>query len=291
MILDSPRLLTDGKEVESVLPLAAGMDADNLLTLAASLVAVTGSPLGKVLIVPDPLPAADPAFDGRSASARIQGVRYKLTVAGTAERRQMVGAPERGTGLVLALSREGSAEPLGLIGLRPRLVPGIAHLVEVCKRHNVELAVLPGRDQVAARRITDRAGVTLLADDDASEAIRSRQGRGLLVAFASDGGHAAQAFSDCDLAIGMAGGHSGYFPAQADLLAPDLIALADLVETGAARPGGPRWRGRGDACQCRRFGPEHPGTHWHRGRLHPWLHRCAWYDGSRLVPLARRQPA
>jgi cation-transporting ATPase I len=235
LLLDGPRLLSDGKEVERVLPLAAGMDADSVLTLAAAVAAVTGAPLGKALLVPDPLPAVDCGCDGRTASARVQGARYTLAVAGPAERRLLAGADERHAGLVLALFREDAPEPLGLIGMRPKLLPGIAHLVDVCRRHRVELAVLPGRDDHAARRIADRAGVPLLSVDDASEAIRSRQARGLLVAFASDGGHAAQAFADCDLAIGMVAGHSGYFPAQADVLAPDLIALADLIDTGARR--------------------------------------------------------
>ena len=230
LLLDGPRLLSDGKEVDRVLPLAAGMDSDHLLTLASAVAVATGAPLGKALIVPGPLPATDGVCDGRAASAHIQGVRYTLVVGGSTERQQLAT-----TGLVLVLSREDAAEPLGLIGLRPKLLPGIAHLIKVCRRHGVELAVLPGRDATAARRITDRAGVPLLAVDDAVEAIRSRQARGLRVAFASDGGNAAQAFADCDLAIGMAAGHTGYFPGQADLLAPDLLALADVIDTGARR--------------------------------------------------------
>src|SRR5262249_22992603 len=37
----------------------------------------------------------------------------------------------------------------------------------------------------------------------------------------------------CDLAVGISRGHSGMFPARADLLAPDLRAVADLIEAGA----------------------------------------------------------
>jgi magnesium-transporting ATPase (P-type) len=235
LLLDGPRLLSDGKEVERVMPLAAGMDGDTVLTLAAAITAVTGAPLGKAFHVPEPLPATEGTTDGRTAFARIQGVRYSLAVAGPAERRPLAGADDRRAGLVLALSRDDVPEPLALIGMRPKLLPGIPYLVEVCRRHGVELGVLPGRDPRVSRRIADRAGVSLLPVDDAVAAIRSRQARGLRVAFASDGGHAAQAFADCDLAIGMAGGHSGYFPAQADLLAPDLTALGDIIDTGARR--------------------------------------------------------
>src|SRR5262249_12992889 len=64
-------------------------------------------------------------------------------------------------------------------------------------------------------------------------AIRDRQQRGKVVAVVSDGAQAAAAFAACDLAIGLSRGHSGVFPARADLLAPDLTAVADLLDIGA----------------------------------------------------------
>src|SRR5262249_911231 len=124
---------------------------------------------------------------------------------------------------------------LALIVTRPKLLPGVARLVDVCRACKVELAVLPGRDTAAARRIADRAGVTLLSTDDSVAVIRSYQQRGQLVAFASDGAHATQAFPQCDTSTGMTAGHAGYFPAQADILAPDLDALADFIESGRLR--------------------------------------------------------
>jgi calcium-translocating P-type ATPase len=51
----------------------------------------------------------------------------------------------------------------------------------------------------------------------------------------SDRADAAPAFAACDLAVGLSTGRSGYFPARADLLAPDLTAVAALVEAGARR--------------------------------------------------------
>ena len=235
LLLDGPRLLSDGKEVDLVLPLAPELTPDRLLSLAGTLVSASGAGLGKTLQLPDPLPATDAAFDGRTASARIQGRRYTLRVAGQQERNQLPDAKERRGGLVLALDQEGTGGAIGLIGMRPRLLPGVARLVEACRRQGVELAVLPGKDAEAARRITDRAGVTLLQDDDVVAAIRSRQERGQLVTFVADGAHGAPGFAQCDLAIGMASGHGSYFPAQADLLAPDVLALADFIDSGSQR--------------------------------------------------------
>jgi calcium-translocating P-type ATPase len=233
LLLDGARLLSDGKELDRVLPLADGVDADMLLTLAASVAVASGSPLGKTLQVPDPLLANDGSFDGKRARARIDGVPFVLRAAHTSERCRLSATAARQGPLVLVLERAGLT--LGLIGLRPKLLPGVARLVEVCRANGVELAVLPGRDSITARRVTDRAGVALLPADDAGAAIRARQAEGKRVAFASDGAHAASAFCQCDFAIGMAAGHNGYFPAQADFLAPDLIALADFIDTGVRR--------------------------------------------------------
>ncbi len=74
----------------------------------------------------------------------------------------------------------------------------------------------------------------LVAGDDAVETIRGRQEGGALVAFVSDNAHAAAAFAACDLAIGVTDGRS-HLPARADLLAPDLGAVAAMVEAGARR--------------------------------------------------------
>jgi magnesium-transporting ATPase (P-type) len=235
ILLDGPRLLTDGKEVDLVLSLFPAVDNDTLLTLAASVGVAAGAPLGMALQAAHVVPAVEGSFDGHTASARINRIRYTLRTAVAGERRQLPGGDVAGAGLVVALDREGTPGPLGLIRLRPRLVGCVTTLVEVCRRHGVELAVLPGREPTMAERITDRAGVTLLPTDDAAAAIRERQARGLRVAFVSDGEHAGQAFAQCDLAIGMAAGHHGYFPAQADFLAPDLTAVADFIDAGGRR--------------------------------------------------------
>ena len=48
--------------------------------------------------------------------------------------------------------------------------------------------------------------------------------------------HAPEAgFAACDLAVGILSRNTGEFPARADLLAPDLQAVADLLDTAARR--------------------------------------------------------
>src|SRR5262249_42878454 len=183
----------------------------------------------------NPMPATNGTFDGKTASATVLGVKCLLRSATEMERYHLPDEATSKGGFVLALLREDHPRPLALIVTRPKLLPGVARLVKICRERKVELAVLPGRDTAAAHRIAGRAGVTLLSADDPVAVIRSYQQRGKLVAFASDGAHATQAFSQCDTSIGMTAGHAGYFPARADILAPDLHALADFIESGRLR--------------------------------------------------------
>jgi cation-transporting ATPase I len=232
LLLDGARLLTDGLEVGDVLPLQMGMNPERILKLAAALSEAAGAPWGTVFATTETPTGADGSFDGRTATARIGGTCYHL--------RQLSSAAELHPSLAGALNEElllelraGSGEgPLGLIALRPRLSQGLDPLIQACRRYGVELAVLAGGEPGVARLLCRRAAVPLL-DADVSTAIRNCQGRGKTVAVVSDGAQAEAAFAVCDLAIGISRGHSGLFPARADILAPDLRAVADLLEVGS----------------------------------------------------------
>ena len=234
LVLDAPRLLTAGLEVGVVLPLAGAADAAAIGNRAASIAVAAGSPWGGGFRAAGGPAAVDGAFDGTTATARLEGARYTL---GPARDEDAVPAAirlrHRGEALLL-LHREGEARPLGLLTLRPRLAPGVADLVDACRRHGVALGVRPAGDPFAARAVAERAGVPLLAAGDAVALIRARQGAGALVAFAADNAGGAAAFAACDLAIGVTDGR-GQLPARADLLAPDLAAVAAIVEAGARR--------------------------------------------------------
>jgi cation-transporting ATPase I len=67
------------------------------------------------------------------------------------------------------------------------------------------------------------------------QTVRDLQADGQTVALVSDSAHAAEGFAACDLAIGLTSGRSSNFPARADLLAPDLGAIAAIAETGTRR--------------------------------------------------------
>ena len=92
--------------------------------------------------------------------------------------------------------------------------------------------MLTAGDQIVAQGIARRAGVALTDGDNALEVIQARQAEGTYVAFVSDNAGAAAAFEASDLAIGLIDDHS-HVCARADLLAPDLTAIAAIIEAGA----------------------------------------------------------
>lgn len=234
LLLDQPYLLTEGLEVCRVLPLTPGHDADQIFTLAAAVAAAAGSPWGSAFRGAESTAAAEGGFDGRVAAASVGGVRYSL---GTMENPGSLPArsPVPGDGeYPLLLRAEGKKRPLGLVMLRPRLARGLTELLGACRRHGVELGVLSGGDPKAAQAVARRAEVSLVTESTAARAIQARQEAGRVVAFVGAGGDAAAAFAVCDLAIGISDGHTP-FPARADLLTPDLVAVAAVVEAGARR--------------------------------------------------------
>jgi cation-transporting ATPase I len=233
LVLDRPRLLTDGLEVNGVLPQVDAMEASEVLSLAAGISSAAGSPWGRVFPAAGRVPATDGTFDGRSATAEIGGTRYFLgPLADPASIPAAAHLRQRGSYL-LALRSEGRL--LGIIALRPRLAAGVRELVDTCERYRVELALVGGGDRAVGQSVAHRAGVPLFAHQDAMEAVKERQREGKVVALVSDSARGAAAFAACDLGVGLTTGRSSNFPARADLLAPDLRAVAAIVEAGARR--------------------------------------------------------
>lgn len=236
LLLESVRLVLDGLEVRGAVPLIEGLEPAELLALASGIAAAAGSPWGGALPRANARAAADGAFDGVTATATIDGDRAMLGPLGGEDAGATVRQMEGRGNLLLAVRTERQGL-LGVIALRPRLAPGVAELVSTCERHAVEIALLANGGGIVAQQAARRAKVGILHGEDAVAAIRARQADGALVAFVADSADGAAGFAACDLAIGLSSGRSGRFPARADLLAPDLQALAAIIEAGARREG------------------------------------------------------
>jgi cation transport ATPase len=234
LLLDGPRVLTDGLEVASALPLHAGGDEAELLSLAAGLASSAGCPWGDAFAHACTSPALEAHFDGTRATATVGGVRYTLGPADAARAGDPATAGQRGVYWLL-LDREGGERPLAAFALRPRLAAGVAELVEACRRHEVRLELFAGGDEAAAGALARRARVPLAPAGGVLARVRALQRQGLFVAFVSDHAEAAPAFAACDLAVARSSGESGHFAARADLLAGDLGAVTAVVEAGVRR--------------------------------------------------------
>jgi calcium-translocating P-type ATPase len=246
---------TSSLEITAVLALEETLDATEILGLARGISTAAGSPWGPVFSRAEPgggrrvpvskIPAGlQPSalsqatagsFNGLWAAAQVQGVRYTL---GPPEDMPAIGEAvemRHEGGYLLVLCRESDWRPLGFVGLRPRLSRDAGSLVQTCRRLGVRLEMLPAGAPVAAQAVARRAGVCLVDSGDAVAVVCAKQQQGEFVAFVSDSAHAAAAFADCDLAIGLAPASTGDFPARTDLLAPDLRAIAAILEAGARR--------------------------------------------------------
>jgi cation-transporting ATPase I len=234
LLLDGTRLLSDGLELCEVVSLDKKGEMQALLAQAAGVASAAGSPWGEVFGVQEKSAATQGHFDGQTATASLDGMRFTLGPVegrhGVSEARHLSHHGQ----YVLALTQEGEQQPRGLFALRPRLAEGLSLLVETCQRARIRLAVLPGGDQRAVQALVHRAHLALLKEDDAIGAIRAHQQKGGLVAFVSDQMGASAAFDACDLAIGLSEDRF-HLPAPADLLAPDLTAVAIIVDATTRR--------------------------------------------------------
>jgi calcium-translocating P-type ATPase len=247
LLLHTPRVLTDGFELTGIVPLDEEQDVAELTDLAAAVAAAAGWPWGggralgtaptgtSTGVLPE-----EGHFDGRVATATIEGVSYTLGPAGPGDTLPAsLRLQHRGEAL-LVLRGSHRQQPLAVLVLRPHLAPGVAELVASCRRYGVELAALSAGDPVGAQKVAERAELPLLDEGSALDVIGGRQQEGAVVAFLSDSADAAPAFAACDLSIGLFSGRSSRFPARVDLLAPDLGAVASIVDATARREAGVR---------------------------------------------------
>jgi calcium-translocating P-type ATPase len=234
LLLDGPRLVTDGFQLTHVVPLQEGFDPSELLARAAEIATVAGSPWGSAFGVAGGKHITGGSFDGQTAGAYIGGVRYTL---GPVQDEWTIPAATRQHHQgeqFLQLTSERSPDPLGLFALQPRLARGVAELVHACQRHKVKIALLPSHDAAAAQNVGRRTAIPVLVRDDLLRAVQVGQAAGASVAVVSDSPHAAAAFEACDLAIGLSDARS-HFPARADVLAPHLDAVTAIIEAGVRR--------------------------------------------------------
>jgi calcium-translocating P-type ATPase len=212
LVLERPRVAAEGFEVAQVMPLA-----DDVPAMPAELVDAALHASGEV-----------------PGDVDTDGGHYRLdTAEDVRDRPAYETLHERGEH-VLAL-RADTGRPVALVGLRPRSAPGLDALVAACERRGTPLVMVEHGDRFAARAAARRANAELAVEADARDVIADLQRRGRRVGLVADSADAAEALAAADLGVALTSGRSGHFPARADLLAPDLSTVAEIIETGARR--------------------------------------------------------
>ncbi len=234
VLLDGVRPLTEGLELASALSLVDDCETPEILAQASGVSAAAGSPWGRAFRAANRVPAINGSFDGRTATAYIEGARYLLgPIEDWASVPEATYLRQYGN-YVLVLRSEHKEKPLGIFALRPKLAAGVENLVQICRQYQVELGVLSHGDQLAVQALAHRVEVSLLDSSDAVETIRAKQVDGALVAFVSDNASAAEAFAACDMAIGLSDDRTR-LPGRVDLLAPDLEAIVAIINAAVRR--------------------------------------------------------
>lgn len=225
LIIDGPRVLTDGLQLASVKTLN-DRDERAVLRLAAGLSAAAGSPWGDLLGTAEAAEAVDGTFDGRVASAEIDGERWLLAPTIVSERSDEIAH-------ILELSMARDRVPVARFELNLRVAAGLEPLLRACRRHRVSVELV-GEVASGATGLAERLGVPS-RDREPVERIRELQRTGAIVAVLSDSAQSAHAFAQSDLAIALTSGRSGRFAARADLLATELSSVAAVIEAGVTR--------------------------------------------------------
>ncbi|HMJ37166.1 MAG TPA: HAD-IC family P-type ATPase [Baekduia sp.] len=232
LVLDGARTLCDGWELREAVATGEGHDTAGVLALAGAVAAAAGSPWGTAVPGNARAMPADGAFDGRVASASVDGERW--TVGPEEDGRGDGALPAEPGDQVLLVRRERDGHVAGALALRPRMAGGAAALVAACRARAVRAELVSARVTGAVRAVAARAGVPVVAGA-ADQRVSAMRAEGLVVAVVGDGADSGPAFDAADLAIGLSSGLSGPFAARADVLAPRLEAVAAIVEAGARR--------------------------------------------------------
>jgi cation-transporting P-type ATPase I len=235
LIFDGARTLVRGYELGSTVPLTNEFGIEQILDISSSISMVTGSPWGRVFPSGVRTTGENGTFEGSRATAKVGGIPWVLRELSDDDDahaiRQFLDRGEH----VLVLERDDSSRRrVAYLTIRPRLASGARELIEQCRRVGIRPLIVYEGSSNAARGIARRVGSELLENTSAIEALRERQEQGDLVAVVSDNSGSDAAFSECDLAIGVID-HLARFPARADLLAPDLVRVGDIIDAVVRR--------------------------------------------------------
>jgi len=252
LAFDKTGTLTHGSPQVSGIVGRAGMDAGELIRIAAAVERHSSHPLARAVIAeaarrhvaPGELAAADAEqIPGRGIAATVDGARYRIVVAAGELPAEAEAMRREGSTLVQVerVDRTAGREVLGFIGFADTVrAEARAVVAELRAMGFDDIAMLTGDHEQAARRVAAAVGIAdvragcLPADKlDAIGRLRSRHGG---VAMVGDGINDAPALAAATVgvAMGAAASPTALEAADVALMADDLRMVPFLIRLSRA---------------------------------------------------------
>ena len=242
VLLDKTGTVTEGEmRLAEVVPIA-GVDADEVLALAAAAEAGSEHPIALAVIdaareraIEIPVSTGHAVEPGTGALAVVGGVEVR------------VGRPDglspALTATVADLASQGRSpfavwrdgRPVGVIAVADRVKPEAAEVIGRLRRAGMQVALVTGdrratADAVAAETGIDRVSAEVFPDGKVAE-VERLQRAGHRVVFVGDGLNDAPALAKADVGVAMGGGTDvALAAAEVNLLGGSLASVADAID-------------------------------------------------------------
>ena len=242
VLLDKTGTVTEGvMRLAEGVPIA-GIEADEVLTIAAAAEAGSEHPIALAVIeaagergIAVPAGSEHAVEPGTGALAVVDGVEMRVG--------RPDALPPELTAAVTELASRGRSPfavwrdelPVGVIAVSDRVKPEAAEAVERLRRSGMQVALVTGdrratADAVAAETGIDRVSAEVFPDGKVDE-VQRLQRAGHRVVFVGDGLNDAPALAKADVGVAMGGGTDvALAAAEVNLLGGSLSAVVDALD-------------------------------------------------------------
>lgn len=252
VVLDKTGTLTTGKMVVSAAEVLDGVDRYDALRVAAALEADSEHPVAAAIRVFAATEITDPAtvtdiriVPGRGVEAQGRAGRVAIGSPGWAL--ETLGTSAALDAAVDALTARGASpvvlfddqRPLAVFGVADELRPSARAAVEALRREKLDVILLTGDGEQAAREIAAAIGITdvraRVLPTEKAEVIAELKRQGRTVAMVGDGINDAAALAEANLGLAVVNGTDvALKSADIILVRRDLRVIADAVRLSRA---------------------------------------------------------
>ena len=236
LVLDKTGTLTRGEPVVSEILPEHGVDADQLLSIAAALEAKSEHPLARAIVrkaAGPVLPASSfQSHGGRGVSGVVEGVAARLGSPAFLDQKKSIPGKT-----VVGVKYGGRL--LGWIALADELRPTSAAAVARLERMGIEPIILSGDAPAAVEQVAAQLGIRRwkagVSPEEKALEIEALREEGRYVGMAGDGVNDAPALAAADVSFALASGSGASLDvADVTLMKNDLAGIADAIALSRA---------------------------------------------------------